>query len=134
MDPRAAQLAYFEHAFLARQTGIELVEASDLVVRDAVCYIRTTAGLQRVHAIYRRLDDDKAIYHYVPEMISLYLGEEPILDNVQTYLLTDEKARWHVLGRLAELVVKPTSESGGKGVFIGPQATRSELEQQARLI
>ena len=69
-----------------------------------------------------------------PEMIHFYLGEEPILDNVPTYLLTDEKARRHVLGRLAELVVKPTSESGGKGVFIGPHATAAELEQQARLI
>ena len=49
--------AYFEHAFLARQMGVELVEASDLVVRDAVCHIRTTHGLQRVHAIYRRIDD-----------------------------------------------------------------------------
>ncbi len=50
--------AYFEHTFLARQMGVELVEATDLVVRDAVCYIRTTDGLQRVHAIYRRIDDD----------------------------------------------------------------------------
>src|SRR5689334_23434555 len=50
--------AYFEHAFLARQMGVELVEATDLVVRDAVCYIRTTNGLQRVHAIYRRIDDE----------------------------------------------------------------------------
>jgi Circularly permuted ATP-grasp type 2/A predicted alpha-helical domain with a conserved ER motif. len=50
--------AYFEHTFLARQMGVELVEASDLVVRDAVCHIRTTRGLQRVHAIYRRIDDD----------------------------------------------------------------------------
>ena len=50
--------AYFEHAFLARQMGVELVEASDLVVRDAVCHMRTTRGLQRVHAIYRRIDDD----------------------------------------------------------------------------
>ena len=124
--------AYFEHAFLARQMGVELVEASDLVVRDAVCYIRTTNGLQRVHAIYRRIDDDfmdplefrpdsllgvpglmrayragtvaivnavgtgvaddKAIYHYVPEMIRYYLGEEPILDNVPTYLMADRRA------------------------------------------
>jgi uncharacterized circularly permuted ATP-grasp superfamily protein len=172
--PGPLNSAYFEHAFLARQMGIELVEATDLVVRDAICYIRTTAGLQRVHAIYRRLDDDfidplefrpdsmlgvpglvrayragtvaianaigtgvaddKAVYHYVPQMIKFYLGEEPILENVQTYLLTDEKARRHVLGRLAELVVKPTSESGGKGVFIGPQANKAEIEQQARLI
>ena len=157
--------AYFEHAFLAREMGIELVEASDLVVRDAICYMRTTAGLQRVHTIYRRLDDDfidplefrtdsmlgvpglvrayregtvaianaigtgvaddKAIYHYVPEMIRFYLDEEPILENVPTYLLSDDKLRKWVLGRLDELVVKPTSESGGKGVFIGPQATRA---------
>ena len=166
--------AYFEHAFLAREMGIELVEASDLVVRDATCYMRTTAGLKRVHTIYRRLDDDfidplafrpdsmlgvpglvrayragsvaianaigtgvaddKAIYHYVPEMIRFYLSEEPILENVPTYLLGEERVRRWVLERLHELVVKPTSESGGKGVFIGPQASAAELEQQARLI
>src|SRR6185437_5569907 len=53
-------------------------------------------------------------------MIRFYLGEEPILDNVPTYLLSDESQRRHVLGRLSELVIKPTSESGGKGVFIDP--------------
>ena len=172
--PGAMNSAYFEHAFLARQMGVELVEPCDLVVRDAVCYMRTTSGLQRVHTIYRRLDDDfidplefrpdsllgvpglvrayragtvaianaigtgvaddKAIYHYVPEMIRFYLGEEPILENVPTYLLSDEQVRKHVLERLHELVVKPTSESGGKGVFIGPQATAAERETQARMI
>ena len=172
--PGPLNSAYFEHAFLARQMGVELVEPGDLVVRDAVCYMRTTAGLQRVHTIYRRLDDDfidplefrpdsvlgvpglvrayragtvaianaigtgvaddKAIYYYVPEMIRFYLGEEPILDNVPTYLLTDDASRKEVLRRLAEVVVKPTSESGGKGVFIGPQASAAELELQARMI
>jgi uncharacterized circularly permuted ATP-grasp superfamily protein len=172
--PGPLNAAYFEHAFLARQMGVELVEESDLVVRDAVCYMRTTAGLQRVHTIYRRLDDefidplefrpdsllgvpglvrafragtvaianaigtgvadDKAVYHYVPEMIRFYLSEEPILDNVPTYLLSDERARKQVIERLSELVIKPTSESGGKGVFIGPQASAAELERQRRLI
>jgi uncharacterized circularly permuted ATP-grasp superfamily protein len=172
--PGPMNSAYFEHAFLARQMGIELVEANDLVVRDAVCYMRTTSGLQRVHTIYRRLDDDfidplefrpdsllgvpglvrayragtvaianaigtgvaddKAIYHYVPDMIRFYLSEEPILENVPTYLLHDERTRRHVLERLDELVVKPTSESGGKGVFIGPQATAAQREHQATLI
>ena len=172
--PGPLNAAYFEHAFLARRMGVELIEASDLVVRDAVCYMRTTSGLQRVHTIYRRIDDDfidplefrpdsllgvpglvrayragtvaianavgtgvaddKAIYHYVPEMIRFYLGEEPILENVPTYLLTDERLRREVLRRLAELVVKPTGESGGKGVFIGPQASAGEREAQARLI
>src|SRR3977135_4228074 len=56
--PGPANSAYFEHAFLARQMGVELVEASDLVVRDDVLYMRTTRGLERVHAVYRRLDDD----------------------------------------------------------------------------
>jgi uncharacterized circularly permuted ATP-grasp superfamily protein len=172
--PGPMNSAYFEHAFLARQMGIELVEASDLVVRDAVCYMRTTTGLQRVHAIYRRIDDDyidplefrhdsllgvpglvrayragtvaianavgtgvaddKAIYHYVPEMIGFYLGEKPILENVPTYLLTDQNVRRHVIERLGELVVKPTSESGGKGVFIGPHASGAQRDRQARLI
>src|SRR3954451_13484837 len=56
--PGSLNPAYFEHAFLARQMGVELVEASDLVVRDDVLYMRTTSGLQRVDAVYRRLDDD----------------------------------------------------------------------------
>jgi uncharacterized circularly permuted ATP-grasp superfamily protein len=172
--PGPLNAAYFEHAFLARQMGVELVEESDLVVRDAVCYMRTTAGLQRVHTIYRRLDDefidplefrpdsllgvpglvrayragtvaianaigtgvadDKAIYHYVPDMIRFYLSEEPILANVPTYLLSDEKVRRQILGRLEEVVVKPTSESGGKGVFIGPLASTEQRERQRRLI
>ena len=75
------------------------------------------------NAIGTGVADDKAVYHYVPEMIRFYLGEEPILDNVPTYLLSDPVLREDVLGRLAQLVVKPTSESGGKGVFIGPQAS-----------
>jgi uncharacterized circularly permuted ATP-grasp superfamily protein len=172
--PGSYNSAYFEHAFLARQMGVELVEASDLVVRDDVLYMRTTDGLERVHAVYRRLDDDfidplefradsalgvpglvrayragtvaianaigtgvaddKAIYHYVPDMIRFYLDEEPILGNVHTYLLSDDKQREHVLSRLHELVVKPTGESGGKGVFIGPLTPRDELDGLADVI
>lgn len=172
--PGPMNSAYFEHAFLARQMGVELVEASDLVVRDDVLYMRTTSGLSRVHSVYRRLDDDfvdplefrpdsllgvpglvrayragtvavanafgtgvaddKAIYHYVPEMIRFYLGEEPLLDNVQTYLLSDPEQLEYALGRIGELVVKPTSESGGKGVIIGPATGEEELAAVAALI
>ncbi|WP_081690582.1 circularly permuted type 2 ATP-grasp protein [Conexibacter woesei] len=172
--PGPMNSAYFEHAFLARQMGVELVEASDLVVRDDVLYMRTTAGLRRVHAVYRRLDDDfvdplefrpdsllgvpglvrayragtvaianalgtgvaddKAIYHYVPEMIRFYLGEEPILSNVETYIMSDEAQREAALARRTELVFKPTGESGGKGVFIGPSTPRDELDGLADVI
>jgi uncharacterized circularly permuted ATP-grasp superfamily protein len=86
------------------------------------------------NAIGTGVADDKAVYHYVPEMIRFYLDEDPILDNVPTYLLGEERVRKQVLGRLCELVIKPTSESGGKGVFIGPHASASERERQARLI
>jgi len=58
LTPGVYNSAYYEHAFLARQMGIELVEGRDLVVHDNVVYMRTTKGLQRVDVIYRRVDDD----------------------------------------------------------------------------
>jgi uncharacterized circularly permuted ATP-grasp superfamily protein len=58
LTPGAYNSAYFEHAFLAQQMGVELVEGQDLFVRDDFVYMRTTRGPQRVDVIYRRLDDD----------------------------------------------------------------------------
>jgi len=58
LTPGVFNSAYFEHAFLARQMGVELVEGRDLLVHDNVVYMRTTGGLQRVDVIYRRVDDD----------------------------------------------------------------------------
>jgi len=58
LTPGAHNSAYFEHAFLAQQMGVELVEGQDLFVRDAFVYMRTTQGPQRVDVIYRRIDDD----------------------------------------------------------------------------
>ena len=78
--------------------------------------------------------DDKAIYCFVPEMIRFYLAEEPILDNVRTYLLADPEVREHVLSHLDELVVKPTGESGGKGVTIGAHASEFEIARTRELI
>ena len=58
LTPGSYNSAYFEHTYLARQMGIELVEGRDLVVHDNIVYMRTTFGLQRVDVIYRRIDDD----------------------------------------------------------------------------
>ena len=58
MSPGVFNSAYYEHAYLARQMGIELVEGRDLVTHDNVVYMRTTSGLRRVDVIYRRVDDD----------------------------------------------------------------------------
>jgi uncharacterized circularly permuted ATP-grasp superfamily protein len=169
LTPGVYNSAYFEHTFLARQMGIELVEGRDLLVHDDVVYMRTTAGLRRVDVIYRRVDDDfldplvfrpdsilgvaglfnayragnvalanavgtgiaddKALYAYVPAIIRYYLGEEPILPNIDTYLLTDESQRSYVLEHLDELVVKAVGESGGYGMLIGPHSTAAQREE-----
>jgi uncharacterized circularly permuted ATP-grasp superfamily protein len=78
--------------------------------------------------------DDKAVYAFVPDLIRYYLNEEPILPNVETYLLWEADQREAVLDRLDQLVVKPVAESGGYGMCIGPSATDEELADTARRI
>ena len=169
LTPGMFNSAYFEHAFLAQQMGVELVEGQDLVVDKDVVYMRTTQGLQRVDVIYRRVDDDfldpevfrpsstlgcaglmrayragnvsicnapgtgladdKSVYPYVPEMIRFYLGEEPILQNVPTWLCRKPDELRYVLDHLSELVVKEVHGAGGYGMLIGPAATPQELAQ-----
>ncbi len=169
LTPGVFNSAYFEHTFLARQMGIELVEGRDLLVHNNVVYMRTTGGLRRIDVIYRRIDDDfidplafrpdsilgvpglmnayragniglanavgsgiaddKAMYAYVPAIIRYYLGEDPILQNVETYLLSDPKQRDYVLDHLNDLVVKAVGESGGYGMLIGPHSTALQREE-----
>jgi uncharacterized circularly permuted ATP-grasp superfamily protein len=73
--------------------------------------------------------DDKAVYAFVPALIRYYLGEDPKIANVPTYLCYDDAQRSHVLAHLDDLVVKPANESGGYGIFIGSAATRAEKEE-----
>jgi uncharacterized circularly permuted ATP-grasp superfamily protein len=72
--------------------------------------------------------DDKVIYAFVPEIIRYYLGEEPILANVPTYLCGRDEDMTYVLEHMAELVVKPANESGGYGLLVGPHATSEEID------
>ncbi len=174
LTPGVYNSAYFEHAFLARQMGVELVEGRDLLVHNNIVYMRTTGGLRRVDVIYRRVDDDfldplafrtdsalgvaglfnayragsvamanaigtgvaddKAVYAYVPAIIKFYLGEDPILPNVETYLLGNDVDRAYALEHLGELVVKAVGESGGYGMLIGPHSTTAEREEFRRRI
>jgi uncharacterized circularly permuted ATP-grasp superfamily protein len=174
LSPGVFNSAYFEHAYLARQMGIELVEGRDLVTHDNIVYMRTTNGLRRVDVIYRRVDDDfidplafrgdsilgvaglfnayragnvtlanafgtgvaddKALYAYVPDIIRYYLTEEPVLKNVETFLMTRPNERQHTLENLDKLVVKAVGESGGYGMLIGPQSTKAQQEEFAQKI
>ncbi len=166
LTPGPYNSAYFEHTFLARQMGLDLVQAQDLIVADDQVFIRTTRGPIRVHTIYRRTDeafldpevfrkdsmlgvpglmrawragkvtlanapgngvaDDKAIYAWVPDIVRFYLGEEPILAQVPTYICGREDDRKYVVEHLDELVVKCVDEAGGYGMLMGPTATKAE--------
>lgn len=167
LTPGVYNSAYFEHSFLARAMGIEIVVGPDLVVEDSRVYMKTTKGLKQVDVIYRRIDDDfldptvfrkdsllgvpgiveayragnvslanalgtgvaddKVTYYYVPAMIKFYLGEEPILPNVETFLTSVDSDRKYVLEHLPKLVVKAANESGGYGMMIGPHASKDEI-------
>jgi uncharacterized circularly permuted ATP-grasp superfamily protein len=70
--------------------------------------------------------DDKVIYAYVPKLIKYYLGEEPILPNVNTYLASEPLDRKFILENIEKLVVKSANEAGGYGMLIGPASTKEE--------
>ena len=169
LTPGHFNSAYFEHCFLARQMGIEIVEGNDLVVRDFKVYMRTTNGLQQVDVIYRRIDDDfidpsvfradsalgvpglvnairagnvnianalgtgisddKLIYAFVPKMIRFYLGQDPILGQVETFFASEAKHFSYIMDNMENLVIKATNEAGGYGILIGPKASKAEISK-----
>jgi uncharacterized circularly permuted ATP-grasp superfamily protein len=174
LTPGPYNSAYFEHSFLARTMGLELVQAPDLFVDADHVYCRTTRGPRRVDVIYRRTDeafldpevfnpdsvlgvrglmrayaagnvalanapgngvaDDKAVYPFVPKMIEYYLGEQPLLDQVPTFVCLFDDDRKYVLENLDELVVKAVDEAGGYGMLMGPQSTAAERDEFRRRI
>jgi uncharacterized circularly permuted ATP-grasp superfamily protein len=87
------------------------------------------------NAVGNGVADDKLVYTYMPDLTRYYLGEDPIIDNVRTWRLEEEGSLEEVLDRLDELVVKPVDGSGGKGLVVGPAASKKELEDlRKRLI
>jgi uncharacterized circularly permuted ATP-grasp superfamily protein len=100
LTPGRFNSAYFEHAFLAREMGIELVEGADLFIRDEHVYMRTTAGPQQVDVIYRRLDDDYLdpltfnpdSMLGVPGLTSVYRAGNVVLANAVGTGVADDKS------------------------------------------
>ena len=78
--------------------------------------------------------DDKSIYPYVPEMIRFYLGEEPILNNVPTYMCRKPEDLAYTLAHLPELVVKEVHGAGGYGMLVGPASTKEQIETFRRYL
>jgi uncharacterized circularly permuted ATP-grasp superfamily protein len=174
LTPGPYNSAYFEHTFLARTMGVELVQAPDLVVEGDVVYLHTTRGPRRVDVVYRRTDDafldpdffrpdsllgvrglvrawaagnvalanapgngvadDKAVYAFVPEMIRFYLSEEPLLDQLPTWVCARAADLDYVVENIAEMVVKAVDEAGGYGMLMGPQASQAERDEFRRRV
>ena len=78
--------------------------------------------------------DDKSVYAYVPDMVRYYLGEEPVLSNVETYLCRRPEDLEYTLDNLEDLVVKQVGGSGGYGMLVGPHSTPREREEYAKQI
>jgi uncharacterized circularly permuted ATP-grasp superfamily protein len=81
------------------------------------------------NAVGNGVADDKAIYAYVPDFIRYYLGEEPVLRSVETYICAKPDDLSYVLDHLPELVVKAVGESGGYGMLIGPSSESKRIEE-----
>jgi uncharacterized circularly permuted ATP-grasp superfamily protein len=79
------------------------------------------------NAVGTGVADDKAVYAYMPRIIKYYLGEEPLIQNVQTNICREADGLQYTLDNLDKLVTKPVGESGGYGITIGPRATKEEL-------
>ncbi|KMO67068.1 hypothetical protein BST22_06290 [Mycolicibacterium chubuense] len=78
-------------------------------------------------AVGNGVGDDKLVYTYVPTIIEYYLGEKPLLANVDTFRCWLDEEREEVLDRVDELVIKPVEGSGGYGIVFGPDASPKEL-------
>jgi uncharacterized circularly permuted ATP-grasp superfamily protein len=108
---------------------------SDSILGAAGLFNAYRAGnVTLANAFGTGLADDKALYAYVPAIIRYYLGEDPILNNVETFLLTDPVQRQHVLANLDKLVVKAVGESGGYGMLIGPHSSQEQRDDFKRKI
>ena len=93
-----------------------------------ITHVYKTGGVNICSAPGAGIADDKAVYIYVPEMIKFYLGETPILDNVQTWRCERDDDLKYVLENIDELVIKEVDGSGGHGMLIGPKSTKQEIE------
>ena len=119
---------------LDEQALLDATGADGRPVGPAICAAVADGRVSLLNALGNGVADDKRVYAYVPDMITYYLGEQVLLDNVPTYPCADPHHLAEVLDRLHELVLKPVDGSGGHGVVIGPDADRSELAELATTV
>ncbi len=155
---------YLDHHLFAEQTGAILAERHEVELdgegylvhkgtgrRIDVIYERIEEGRiyddlpklieshleGKVHAIFApnvNIVDDKGVYPFIPRMIRTYLGEEPIVENIETWSLAIEEDRRYVLEHFDELVTKSRSGWGGTDVLIAPEESKENIEKFRKMV
>lgn len=155
---------YLDHNLFAEQTGAILAERHEVELdgegylvhketgrRIDVIYERIEEGriyddlprlieshlegkVQAVFAPNVNIVDDKGVYPFIPQMIRTYLGEEPIVENIETWSLAVEEDRRYVMQHFDELVIKSRSGWGGKDVLIAPEESKETIEEFRKMV
>jgi uncharacterized circularly permuted ATP-grasp superfamily protein len=144
LTPGPFNSAYFEHAFLAQQMGIELVEGQDLFVDDDAVFMRTTRGPQQVHVIYRRIDDDfldPLVFHHdsmlgVAGLMSAYRAGRVTLANAVGTGVADDKSMYPYVPDMIEFYLgeKPLLRNVPTYVLSKPDDLAYTLEHLPELV
>ena len=147
LTPGVFNSAYFEHAFLARQMGVELVEGRDIVVNDNCVYARTTSGLKRLDVIYRRIDDDfidplafRADSTLgVPGVFNAYRAGNVVIANAPGTGIADDKAVYAYVPRLiryylSEIWTRWSSKRSANRAAMGCSSDRTLRRPSAKLL
>ena len=128
------------------RVGVIYRRIDDLFLDPEVFHKDSTLGVPGLMRVWKKgnvslanapgagVADDKVIYTYVPEMIKYYLGEDPILPSVPSFMCSDKQQQQYVLKNIQNLVVKPANESGGYGMYIGPTETKRRTSEMKRLV
>lgn len=140
-----------KHVFMHTTKGLQPVHAiyrriDDTFMDPTVFNPNSMLGIPGIFEAYKAgnvvianapgtgVADDKAVYTYIPQIIKYYLNEDPIIENVPTYMCSIKEDMDYVLEHIEELVVKETNAAGGYGMLIGPSADKAEHEKFRKLV
>jgi len=137
---------YMKNAGGLKRVDIIYRRIDDSFLDPLVFNSQSILGVASIMSVYRKgnvvlvnapgcgIADDKAIYRFVPEIIKYYLNEDPILNNIKTYTLSDPDQLEYVLNNVNDMVFKKTDGSGGYGMLIGRSSTEKEIKNYIKAV
>ena len=129
-DDKARQPVDVLYIRMDEETMLSSTGADGKLLRYSILAAMADSAVTVVNAPGNGAADDKAIYARVPQIIDFYLGEKPLIGQVDTFVCSIPEQRREVLDRLGELVVKPIDGYGGSGITVGPECSPRELDER----